>query len=141
MSRDTAMNWASPTGHRLERLVCYLRFDLARMGRTNEALELLRRILDHPRLARAVCSHPITGRLPWVLVQGRTEATDEQLRSAIRQLQPHLPLYGQAQCEYAYHMLGDLDAPKRIQALLEQSLRQGLSIQPAGPITSSVRPE
>ena len=50
--------------------------------------------------------------------------------NAIRQLQPHLPLYGQAQCDWAYSLLGESDAPKRVQVLLEESLRQQSAAPP-----------
>lgn len=95
------------------KLVCYLRFDLTQQGRTHEALALIARIVAHPRLARAVFTDPVSGRLPFVLVQKRSACKDEELRQAILGMYPYLGGYGQYHAEIALHLLGDATALDR----------------------------
>jgi len=96
-----------------EHLVCHLRFDLAHQGRTREALDLIGRIVKRPRLARVVFTNPVSGRLPFVLVQKRFGCEDEELRQAILAMYPYLAGYGQYHAEIALHLLGDAAAMDR----------------------------
>lgn len=93
-----------------ENLVCHLRCDLAQQGRTHEALVLIARIVAHPRLARVVFTNPVSGRLPFVLVQKRSGCEDQDLRQAILEMYPYLAEYGQYHAEIALHLLGDATA-------------------------------
>lgn len=101
-------------------LVHHLRFDLAQQGRTREALDLIDRLLQRPRLGRAVFANPISGRLPLVLVLKRSGVSDEALRQSLLRLIPYLPGYGQYQTELALHRLGDTGALARASAMLER---------------------
>lgn len=98
--------------------MCHLRFDLAQAGRTREAVALVARIVQRPRLARAVFTHPVSGRLPLVLVQNRSGCDDEELRDAVLAMYPYLAGYGQYHAEFALHLLGDAAALGRAHALL-----------------------
>jgi len=96
-----------------EHLVCHLRFDLAHHGRTREALDLIERIVNRPRLAWVVFTNPVSGRLPFVLVHKCTGCDDEELRQAILAMYPFLAGYGQYHAEIALHLLGDAAALDR----------------------------
>jgi hypothetical protein len=102
-----------------ENLVCHLRFELVHRGRTREALALIYRILQHPRLSRVVFTNPVSGRLPFVLVQKRSGCEDDELRQAILAMYPYLAGYGQYHAEFALYQLGDTAAAERAFALMD----------------------
>jgi hypothetical protein len=83
-------------------------------------LDLIDRLLERPRLARAVFANPVSGRLPLVLVLKRSGVTDEALRQSLLRLYSFLPGYGQYQTEFALHRLGDTGALIRAADVLER---------------------
>lgn len=106
--------------HAAGSLAWRLRFELAEQGRTREALELIARLVRRPRSARAVLAHPVSVRLPWVLMRHRQGADDAALREEILTLRSWMPGCGRCHAELALHLLGDSGAIERAAAVRER---------------------
>jgi hypothetical protein len=108
--------------------LCHRLRELAKQGRTRDAVDLLRRLLQHRRLAPAVLTSPYCGRLPWLLVWHRSGGGDAELREVILAMRPQMSGYGRWQADQALQMLGDESARERLGRLAEQRLTGGREV-------------
>lgn len=96
----------SRSEHRaVERIILHLKFDLARAGKTDAAIDYIERIARHPRLSALVFSSPLSFRLPTELVRYRRGVSDLRLRGVLALLRQLLPQRAHVMIELAQWML------------------------------------